>query len=121
MMLVAIACGKVFYDNNSHILYRIHDDNAVGVKKLSLIERIGRLKRYFVLRDDANIRMITAQELLRLFSSKISKQNMRILMLYSDYQKSWKDKMAIAFDNEILNNCLEKSIVFRIKVITNFV
>ncbi len=45
MMLVAILCGEVVYDNTSHMLYRIHSENVVGVRKLSVKKRLDRLKR----------------------------------------------------------------------------
>lgn len=120
MMLVAIACGRVIYDETSHMLYRIHDENAVGVKDVSLKKRIDRLKRYFVKRDDANIRMITAQELLKLFQ-QIAGENREILTLYADYQKTWRNKRALIINKAIMNECLENPLVFAFKVLTNFV
>lgn len=45
IMLIAIACGRVIYDDNAHMLYRIHEDNAVGIKAESLTERLSKLTR----------------------------------------------------------------------------
>ena len=121
LMLVAIACGDVIYDERSYMLYRIHGENAVGVKKTSFLKRLGRLKRYLVKRDDANLRMITAQELLRLFNEYILDYDTEILHLYADYQKNWKKKFALAHNCDINDNCLENKNVFKIKVLTNFI
>lgn len=121
MMLVAIACGHVIYDDSSHMLYRIHGNNTVGIKKMPLSARLDRLKRYFIKRDDANIRMITAKELLRLYRDYISEHDQELLILYANYQNSWNDRIALGFNKEILENCLENMMVFRIKILTNFV
>lgn len=120
LMLVAIACGKVIYDDSSHMLYRIHSENAVGVKKVSVFTRLEKLKRFFVKRDDANLRLITAKEMLRIFP-QIPKDKKRILFLYSEYQKSWKRKKALAFNKKIKANCAENPHIFTIKVLMNFV
>ena len=120
LMLVAIACGKAVYDEASYMLYRIHEENTVGVKEIPLSERVHRLKRYFVKRDDANLRLITAQELLRLFP-QLDDNKKQVLKLYADYQSSWKNKKALAFNREIKANCAENPTVFTMKVLTNFV
>ena len=120
LMLVAIACGKAGYDDASYMLYRIHEENTVGVKEIPLSERLHRLKRYFVKRDDANLRLITAQELLRLFP-QMDDNKKQVLKLYADYQSSWKNKKALAFNREIKANCAENPTVFTMKVLTNFV
>ena len=120
LMLVAIACGKAVYDDASYMLYRIHEENTVGVKNISISERLNRLKRYFVKRDDANLRLITAKELLRLFP-QIDEDTKRILRLYANYQDDWSSKKALAFNKEIKTNCAENPNVFTVKVLTNFV
>lgn len=120
LMLVAIVCGRVIYDENSHMLYRIHNENTVGVNKITVSARLDKLKRYFVKRDDANLRLITAKELLSLFP-QMDVDKKRILRLYADYQSSWKNKKALAFHKEIKANCAENPMVFTIKVLTNFV
>ena len=121
MMLIAIACGQVIYDDESYMLYRIHQKNTVGIKRESIEKKIGKLKRFFTKRDDANLRMITAQELLRLFGTYISESDRRILRLYADYQNSWKDKMKLAMDSEICDGCLENKTIFKIKTLINFI
>lgn len=120
MMLVAILCGEVVYDKTSHMLYRIHSENVVGVRKMSVKKRLDRLKRYYVKRDDANLRMITAQELLRLFP-QISGEDKEVLQLYADYQKGLRNKRKLICNDAIRKNCLENPLVFAVKVLTNFI
>ena len=121
VMLVAIGCGEAFYDETSHMLYRIHNDNTVGVKSVPVKIRIGRLQRFFKKRDDANIRMYTAQQLLSSFSEYIRDEDKEILETYAFYQKSWKNKMKLAFNPQIKRECLENPFVFSLKVLFNFV
>ena len=120
LMLVAIVNGQVIYDETSHMLYRIHDTNTVGVKEIPFSVRLNRLKRYFIKRDDANLRLITAKELIRLFP-QMDEEKKGILMLYANYQNSWMDKRKLAFNKEIKEKCAENPVVFAIKVLTNFV
>lgn len=120
LMLVAICCGKVIYDADSNMLYRIHNENTVGVKDIPITTRLDKIKRYFVKRDDANLRLITAKELLRLFP-QINEDKKQILNLYANYQDNWRSKKALAFNKEIKANCAENQNVFTVKVLTNFV
>lgn len=120
MMLVAITCGKAVYDETSHMLYRIHNENTVGVKEITLSERLDRLKRYIEKRDDANIRLLTTKELLRLFP-QIDHEKTRVLKIFANYQDNWEKKKALAFNRMIRANCAENPNVFTIKVLTNFV
>lgn len=120
IMLVAIVCGQVIYDENAYMLYRIHSNNTVGVREESFSERLKKLKRLFVKQDDANIRLITARELLRIFPD-ISEEDKRVISLFADYQNSCRDKFALAFNKDILNNIGESPLSFSTKVLFNFV
>lgn len=120
IMLVAIACGHVIYDENAYMLYRIHANNVVGIKHEPFAKKIYKLTRFVQKRDDANIRMITAQEMLRLFP-QMNESTKAILRLYANYQNSLKDKLRLAFNKDIRNGCAENSNVFSIKVLMNFV
>lgn len=121
LMLVAIACGHVIYDEEAYMLYRIHGGNVVGVKGITLKQRLGRLQRFFVNRDDANLRMITAQQLLKSFSDEMQEHDKTILKLYANYQNSWKEKWALLINPEVLRDCGENPLMFRLKVLVNFV
>ena len=102
------------------MFYRIHNENTVGVKDIPLSKRLKRIKRYFIKCEDANLRLLTAKELLRLFP-QIDDDKKKILSLYAEYQDNWKNKKALAFNKEIKANCAENPNVFMIKVLTNFV
>lgn len=119
LMLVAITCGKVIYDESSYMLYRIHSDNVVGIKNISFFDKIDRLKRMFN-NDSSNLRMVTAKELIRLFP-QMHKDCKSILQLYANYKESVKDRNALLFNSNIITECQESPIVFRIKVLLGLV
>lgn len=120
IMLIAIACGRVIYDENAYMLYRIHEDNVVGIKAESLTKRLSKLARLVKKRDDANIRMITAQEMLRLYPH-MNEEHKQIVRLFANYQNSMRDKFRLAFNKDIRKGCIENADVFSIKVLLNFV
>ena len=120
LMLVATACGHAIYDGTSHMLYRIHEDNAVGVRGISLGQRLGKLQRLFVRRDDANQRLITARQLLASFPD-LDGETRRVLGLYANYQNSLADKLRLIRDPQIRANCQENPAVFAAKALVNFI
>ena len=119
IMLVAIVCGYVIYDDECQMLYRIHENNVVGIKEVSFRDKAHRLAR-MLNRNSSNIRMITAKELLRLYPS-IEQESKKILNLFANYKNSIRDKMLLLRNYEIIEECLENAVVFRLKVILGMV
>ena len=115
LMLVAICCGRVIYDANSYILYRIHENNVVGIKRVSLSEKTNRLRRMFK-SDSSNIRMVTAKELIRLFPM-IDDDTKRILHLFADYKDNNTNKWELLNNREIVEGSMEHPIMFKLKVV----
>ena len=119
IMLVAIVCGRVIYDEASHILYRIHNDNVVGISPISFRDRINRLEALMT-GERTNLRMLPAAELLRLFPIK-NEQDVRILKLYANYKSDIKSRINLIFDKEIRVNCGESPFVFIMKVVFGWI
>lgn len=119
-LLVAITCGEVIYDETPHILYRIHENNVVGVKSPTLSEKLKRLGDLVFKTDRANLRMVTAKELLRLFPD-MHPENARVLHLFADYKSGFRNRMRLLLSREVAEECLENKIVFRMKVLLGMV
>ena len=115
MMLVAITCGEAIYDGTSHMLYRIHAENVVGLKRISLSDKIVHLRRMLD-KKSSNIRMVTAKELIRLFPT-MNENSKRVLQLYADYKKSKNDRIALLINHDIIAGCQEPPVVFRLKIL----
>lgn len=120
VILVAILSGYVIYDENAYILYRIHENNTVGIRKQSITERIKRLNELLISKERANIRMLTAQR-LRILDTDISEDNRYYLDLYSDYQKSIRKKLELLTNSKILKECGENKFIFIIKGLLNLI
>lgn len=87
--LVACIYGMVVYDNDSAILYRIHDNNCIGIKKHTFWDRIKR--RYFNKISARNLRSKTAKELMKRCEFK-SREDKEIVQSFANYQNSLFDK-----------------------------
>ena len=88
-LLIACIYGKVIYDKNSEILYRIHDSNCVGIKKDNFWNRIKR--RFFYKVPAKNLRSKTAKELLFRCDFK-RKEDEELVKIFANYQNSLFDK-----------------------------
>lgn len=121
IMLIAIACGHVIYDEEARMLYRIHSGNTVGVKKVSLHEKMIRLNMLLRKKGNANIRMVTAKELLRLFSECIGNDDKEILNLYANYQRSLHDRIQLVTNKNVIQGSFESPLVFSLKAFLNFI
>ena len=118
IILEALLCGTVVYDENSYILYRIHDNNAVGIKRYSTLDR---LKRFF---DSSHqmrkLRSRTASDLLSRFPNASSEKT-EVLKEFALYSVSNKYKKILMTDYEITNFTGENHYLFVIKVLLNYV
>lgn len=119
--LVAILTGTFIYDPNSYILYRIHENNTVGIRKTSVKERLNRV----LLRGNngecrANLRSNTAKVLLEYYPD-IDEEYKAILEKYAYYRKSMKCRLELLRDKEIIKATGENPMAFRMKVLVNFV
>ncbi len=120
IMLVAICCGKVFYDERSYMNYRIHNANVVGVKKESVLTKLKKLGRLVdSRRKDRNVRMKTAEQLLLCFP-EINKKNRGILSVIANYQKDVGSRMRLLRDGRFCQNTGESRWMFIMKVLINF-
>ena len=118
--MVAILTGTFIYDPNSYILYRIHENNKVGIRKTSIKERLNRL----LLRGNngehrANLRSNTASVLLEYYPD-IDEEYRAVLEKYAYYRKSMKYRLALLRDKEIIKATGENPLVFRLKILVNF-
>ena len=87
--------GEVFFDENSYILYRQHNDNALGYKmdkKRTIIEKI-------VNKPDRYIRK-NAIELIKGYGSIMPEENRKSVWDIANYYKNIPSKMRVLLDPE---------------------
>lgn len=119
IMLCAITCGRVMYDQESKILYRIHENNVVGVKKISVLKAVKIKWNNLTNKSFGNIRMKTAEQLLRSFP-EVEGRDREVLELYANYRKGWKNKRLLFRDKEIMKS-LNGTIPGWVKVLINLI
>lgn len=67
MYLIATCFGKIYYDEKSYILYRQHQDNAVGKNTEKFAELIYRIKKF---KKDSESSSRQALEFMRIFNKE---------------------------------------------------
>ena len=117
VLLVACIYGKVIYDKESEILYRIHENNCIGIKKNSFWQRIKR--RYFNKTPAKNLRSKTAKELLKRCEFK-SLEDKELVQSFANYQNSLFDKKKLLkLSDSICKKSGESKISLYMKILLN--
>ena len=119
--LVALLAGEVIFDNQSYILYRIHEANVVGLKSISFIERI---RRIFIPNKGQSKIMNLRSDLCRVLLSSfqdIDPKDRKVLEEFAYYRNDHKRKVELLLDKEIYRASGENGILFMFKVLINYV
>lgn len=119
LVLIARTCGEIVFDMNPTMKYRIHAHNVVGEADSSFKARMKR-----VMRDRGerrNSRSNYAGELLRCFSDRIKDEERDTLEYYANYRYSVKKKLAFLKEKEIIKKTGENSILFKTKILLNYI
>lgn len=119
LVLVANTCGKVVFDMNPTMLYRIHEHNVVGEADTSFKTRIARLKKDRG--DRSNSRSRYASELLRCFERYIKREEKQALELYANYRRSVNTKLKFLSATKLIKQTGENAALFRIKILLNYI
>ena len=102
--------GKVVYDDNSYIHYRIHGNNAIGIEsKWSVLKK--RIKRFFG--KSTCVRSKMAYDIYNTYEKNIPNNCKKDLYQLSNYQKNIKTKFGLLFNPKY------KGIIFRFYIILN--
>ncbi len=115
-VLITLVCGKVVYDNDSYILYRIHDNNVVGVRERSFCQRLIRFKKQTI----KNLRRNSARYILNAFSD-IEFADREYIRLMAEYNKSLTARLALIKKADICKTDKESKAVFALKVLMGYI
>ena len=117
MYYIACIYGEVIYDSDSRILYRIHDNNFCGIKKITFWQRIKR--RYFSDHPAKNLRSKTAKELLARCKFK-NPEDKKLVETFANYQNSLYDKkLLLKYIDLICSISGELKLVLVLKILCN--
>ena len=104
---IVSAIGNVIYDEESHIYYRIHDNNTIGkASRVKLLKE--RIKRFFS--KPKCVRSSMARDIYMIYNNDMNEENKRNCYLLANYKVDHK-KMSLIFNKSF------KGIIFKIYVL----
>ncbi len=120
LALIASAYGKILYDEESRILYRIHSDNTVGVRKTSIKERMDAILGRGSKPKYRQIRSNSASLLLKI-KAPISSKDLALLKDVAYYRTSLKYKKHLLKRQDIYLKSGESRGIYCLKVLLNVI
>lgn len=103
--------GKVIYDSNSYIYYRIHENNTVGISKSNIKSLTIKIRRFF--RKSKSSRSKFAKDFYECYKEVIEGKYKESIKSLAYYQENVLLKIKLLFDKNF------KGVLFRIYVILN--
>lgn len=113
---VASLLGNVYYDMDSYILYRQHDNNQIGasLSRTSIWKkRYESAKKHFFNND----RQYAAKELLRLYGNLISAEKKAAVEKVAYYDNNIKSRLSLFFDSSFTMGSFANDFWLRIKIL----
>ena len=111
--------GKVILDNTSHMYYRQHGNNEIGMSANVFKVYKGRINRLLTGKLK-NYRSLTAKSLLNTYGDECSKDNRELLELVACYSNSLKQKKKLiscdCFKTHTIND-----LFFMLMVLVNYI
>lgn len=111
--------GKMILDNTSHMFYRQHGDNQIGMNANVFKTFFGRVDR-FLNGSIRNYRSMTARSLLKVYGDEIDGEKKHLLTIVADYMHDRKLKKEFlaykGFRSGTVND-----LFFRILVLVNYI
>lgn len=121
MLMVCMFLGNTYYDRESFIKYRQHNNNLSGEKKRGIQLIIQRMKRLKNLKELGHPFENISKQLLELFYNELTTGDIALLRLISEYRNSSWNKAKLLFTGKISAGYVEKNIYIKIRVLINHV
>lgn len=116
MTLISIYFGELYYDKKSYILYRQHDNNAVGGKKISIKQGIKAVidgkygKRENMLRDFLNT-----------YRSFLDNNDIKLLKCFCEHRSSLLKRLHFVFSGKYHGFNFRSTLFFKIRMLLGVV
>lgn len=106
---LAAALDSMYYDGNSYIQYRQHENNQLGYDKY-FWEKLSRRSKTYSNVWKVHNKDVVCRELLRCYGHLISKDNKKIIYTVANYRTSFKCYLKLLFSirylhDNFLTNC----------------
>ena len=114
---IIASIGEVLFDRETHMSYRQHGNNVVGANG-SMIKTVQKaLRRVFNLQD-MNRRSCFAHNLIKIYSTSMSDENLEISKDFAYYKESYKRKINLMVNNKYKIEIF-RSVYFSLLVLLN--
>ena len=97
---IVLCFGKVYYDLESHLSYRQHQENVIGDIRKARKQKLKKAKS-FLWGEMKNSRQKNALKLEQAFGNKMSNENLRITEKFAHYLENKEFKKALLKSDEI--------------------
>lgn len=116
LMLLCRCFGQVIWDNEPHVYYRQHGDNAIGASP-GVTERVKR--KFKVLFSGKPVQDKFAASFLRDFSKELDGEPDFKLFLsdVAHYRESWKIALRVALNRDFRRDRLDETLALKAKVL----
>ena len=111
--------GKVILDETSHMYYRQHGNNEIGLSADKVKVFLGRIDR-FLHSDIRNYRSRTAQSLLRVYGDQIDEDRKDLLNMVANYEDDPKLKKRLLNEKRFRSGTVN-DLFFRLLVLVNYI
>jgi len=115
--MVAVLCGQIYYDEESFILYRQHDNNQIGYRVGIIEVWKRRFNNLFNSAENKHFREKTAVELRRIFGDKMNKEALSAVNKVSDYRSSLSKRIKLLFDNGFTLNNISNDFWLKMRIL----
>lgn len=116
--LVLSCFGKIIFDEESKILYRLHDSNTFGIQ-LGFLDK-WRTKIHRFETGQFRLMMDQAIEFMRIYGSSLSNDDRRILDRFiENRRRPWRERMLYAFSCEAYHQSTLEHFVIRVLIALN--
>lgn len=113
---VALILGKVYYDSNSYILYRQHDNNQIGAKTGICEKWRRRISRLFK-SSEKDSRALQAKELLKCYFNEMDCDKQTIIYRVANYKKNIGTRSRLFFDGRYTMGHIMNDVLLRMRIV----
>ena len=111
--------GKMILDDTSHMFYRQHDNNQIGMSADKTKTFVGRIKR-FLNGSMKNYRSNTAKSLLDVYGGQCDEEKKELLNIVANYMSDSRLKKKLLDDRGFRSGTVN-DLFFRILVLVNYI
>ena len=113
---VAVILGEVYYDANSYILYRQHDNNQIGAKT-GICEKWKRRIFRLIKSSKKDSRSLQAKELLKCYFDEMDSEKKKIVYRIAEYKKNIWTRSRLFFDGRYTMGRLMNNVLMRMRIV----